>query len=253
MATAQRFLGDVGKFVKKSKEEKAAQTVSLSKEEAKKEKDRITVIFILVAFVIFFWAGFEQAGSTLSLYTDRYIDRHIGSWEMPTSWFQSVNPALIVLFAPFFTVLWMFLAKRKREPNIPVKMGMGMILLGLGFIVMIGAVLQRGGENPDPAVKASMIWLVGTYILHTMGELCLSPVGLSMITKLAPVRLASLLMGVWLLSSFVANFLSGFVVQYVEQLGAFNIFASIATLVIVLGLVMIALQGKLKAMMHGRD
>jgi len=209
----------------------------------------MTVIFILTAFVIFFWAGFEQAGSSLSLYTDKFIDRTVGGYTIPTSFFQSVNPLFIVLLAPLFAVFWT--SKLGKKFSTPVKMGMGMILLGIGFFFMLGAVSERGGDNQDITVKASLIWLILTYLLHTIGELALSPVGLSVVTKLAPVKFASLMMGVWLLSSFLANIIGGFVAAYVEAMGAFAIFSTIAGFVIVLGLVMILLKNPILKMMHG--
>ncbi len=251
MTLAQKYLGEVGKFKKLSIEDKAeakANSVSLTKE----EKDRIKVIFILSLFVIFFWAGFEQAGGALSLYTDSFIDRNVFGFEIPTSWFQSVNPIFIVGLAPLFTILWTRLGNTGKEPSVPVKMGLGMILLGVGFLLMVGAVLERGGENPDTAIKADIMWLIGAYLIHTMGELCLSPIGLSMITKLAPVKMASVFMGVWMLSSFFANTLAGFSITYVDSLGAFNVFGGIALFVIVVGLILILLNKKLIAMMHGR-
>jgi POT family proton-dependent oligopeptide transporter len=246
MALAQKYLGDIGKLVKKEHRDES-QYGSLTKE----EKHRVSVIFILMLFVIFFWAGFEQAGSTLSLYTDRYIDRHIGDFEIPTPWFQSLNPALIVLLAPLFTVLWVALGKVNKEPSTPVKMAFGMILLGVGFLFMVGAVMERGGDVEDVSIKAGLIWLVMTYIFHTMGELCLSPVGLSMVTKMAPLKYASLLMGVWFIANFIANFLSGLFVQYVGAFGAYNIFLGIAVFVSILGVVLLLLSRKLSDMMHG--
>jgi len=246
---AQKHLGDLG--VKPASqdsgtaEEKAEHTRELTKE----EKQRMSVIFILTAFVVFFWAGFEQAGSSLSLYTDKFIDRTVGGFEIPTSWFQSVNPLFIVAFAPLFAMFWT--SNLGKKFSTPVKMGLGMILLGIGFFFMLGAVAERGGENEDVTVKASLMWLILTYLIHTIGELALSPVGLSVVTKLAPVKFASLMMGVWLLSSFLANIIGGFVAAYVEALGAFTIFATIAGFVIFLGLVMIALKGPILRMMHG--
>lgn len=245
----QSFLGEVGKKV--SKEAKAAEAPAepLTKE----EKSRLNVIVIMMLFNIFFWAGFEQAGSSISLYTDRFINREIGflDWTVPTSWFQSVNPLFIVLLGPLFTFLWTYLSKKDRDPSSIVKMGLGMILLGVGFFCMIGAGLERGGDNAPDTAKASLMWLVGTYLIHTMGELCLSPVGLSMVTKLAPLRLGSLMMGVWFLSSFVANFLSGYLVEYFERMGAITIFAIIAGIVIFLGLIVLILSKKLANMTYG--
>jgi len=248
-ALASKYLGELGTkpahLENSSDEEKAASSRPITKE----EKQRMSVIFILTAFVVFFWAGFEQAGSSLSLYTDKFIDRTVGGFEIPTSWFQAVNPLFIVAFAPLFAIFWT--SNLGKKFSTPVKMGMGMILLGIGFFFMLGAVAERGGENPDTAVKASLMWLVLTYLIHTIGELALSPVGLSVVTKLAPVKFASLMMGVWLLSSFLANIIGGFVAAFVETMGAFSIFATIAGFVIFLGLVMIALKGPILRMMHG--
>ena len=245
---AAKYLGDIGtKPIKHAAG--SDQDIANNRPLTKEERQRMTVIFILTAFVIFFWAGFEQAGSSLSLYTDKFIDRTVGGYTIPTSFFQSVNPLFIVLLAPLFAVFWT--SKLGKKFSTPVKMGMGMILLGIGFFFMLGAVSERGGDNQDITVKASLIWLILTYLLHTIGELALSPVGLSVVTKLAPVKFASLMMGVWLLSSFLANIIGGFVAAYVEAMGAFAIFSTIAGFVIVLGLVMILLKNPILKMMHG--
>lgn len=251
-ALAQQYLGDLGKEPgAKLQKARAAQNGTVDPPLTKEEKDRLNVIVIMMLFNIFFWAGFEQAGSSISLYTDRYIDRSIGDWTVPTSWFQSVNPLFIVLLGPVFTLLWTWLSKREKEPSSIIKMGLGMILLGLGFFLLIGAAFERGGDVADESVKASLMWLVGTYLIHTMGELCLSPVGLSLVTKLAPLKLGSLMMGVWFLSSFIANFLSGYLVQFFASMGASTIFGIIATVVIVLGSVVLVISNYLKKMMHG--
>jgi POT family proton-dependent oligopeptide transporter len=160
-----------------------------------------------------------------------------------------VNPLFIVLLAPLFSLFWV--SSVGRRLSTPVKMGLGMILLGVGFFFMLGAVAQRGGDVQDENVKASLIWLIMTYLLHTIGELCLSPVGLSVVTKLAHVKFASLMMGVWMLATFVANIIGGYVAAYVERMGAQNIFTIIAVFVIVLGLIMILLNKRIKKMMHG--
>lgn len=247
-ALAAKYLGQIGtKPVKHV--EGSAQSIANNQPLTKEERQRMTIIFVLTAFVVFFWAGFEQAGSSLSLYTDKFIDRTVFGFEIPTSWFQSVNPLFIVAFAPLFAIFWT--SNLGKKFSTPVKMGMGMILLGIGFFFMLGAVTERGGDNQDVTVKASLIWLILTYLLHTIGELALSPVGLSVVTKLAPVKFASLMMGVWLLSSFLANIIGGFVAAYVEAMGAFAIFSTIAGFVIVLGLIMILLKNPILKMMHG--
>lgn len=248
---SEKYLGELGKkpgsLNASSLDE--VDTKELDKPLSKDEKDRIKVIFIFFLFAIFFWAGFEQAGSSLSLYTDRYINRSFFGYEIPTSWFQSVNPLFIVLLAPLFSIFWT--SKLGKKLSSPVKLGLGMVILGIGFFFMLAAVAERGGDVQDTAVKASLMWLVLTYLVHTIGELFLSPVGLSVVTKLSPPKLASVLMGVWLLASFAANIIGGFVASSVESMGAGNIFLYVSVFVIVCGLILIALNKKLSAMMHG--
>lgn len=170
----------------------------------KEERSRIGVIFILAFFVIFFWSAFEQAGASLTIFADKQTDRHLGGWEMPASWFQSVNPLGIIILAPIFTYFWGALNKRKLEPASPMKMAWGLALLCLGYVV-----IAFGVNGVDSSIKISMWWLLALYLLHTMGELCLSPIGLSMVSKLAPARFASLLMGTWFLANAAANKFAG--------------------------------------------
>ncbi|KAA5532123.1 peptide MFS transporter [Taibaiella lutea] len=217
----------------------------------KAEKQRISVIFIFFCFAVFFWAGFEQAGSSISLYTDKFIDRHFFGYEIPTSFFQSINPIFIVALAPIFAAFWS--SKWGKKLSTPLKMGLGMVILGVGFWFMLGAVAERKahGDIADIANKAGLMWLVMTYFIHTIGELCLSPVGLSVVTKLSPPRLASVLMAVWLLASSVANFIGGFLAATVEKLGAGEVFTYISGFVIVCGLLLILLNKVIVRMMHG--
>ena len=170
----------------------------------KDEKSKIGVIYIIAVFVIFFWSAFEQAGSSLTLFADTQVDRTIGDWEMPTTWFQSINPIVVVCFAPIMAMLWEFLGKRGKEPFSPAKQAIGLMLLAIGYIVI--AVATNG---VDSNTKVSMFWLVALYFIHTIGELSLSPIGLSMVNKLSPARLASLLMGVWFMSNAASNILAG--------------------------------------------
>ncbi len=168
------------------------------------ETQQILVIFILAFFVIFFWSAFEQAGASLTFFTDKQTDRFIGSWEVPASWFQSLNSAFVILFAPVMAFIWLRLGNANREPASPFKMAIGLFLLSLGYLVIAFGVKGVGATE-----KASMIWLVAMYLLHTLGELCLSPIGLSLVNKLAPFRFASLLMAVWFLANAAANKLAG--------------------------------------------
>lgn len=247
---SNKYLGDIGKTAV-GKSNNAADNKEANKPLTKQERNRTIVICVLTAFVVIFWTGFEQAGSSLTIYTQEFVNRNIGGWEVPVSWFQSLNPFFIVLFGIPVSKLWLKLASREKgDLSIPTKMAIGMIMLGIGFILMVGAVMQRGGNVQDTAIKANMLWLVGAYYLHTMGELCLSPVGLSMVSKLAPAKIASFLMGVWLLSSFVANKLAGIIAAYTETLGHLEIFGGIAVVSIVIGLILLALNKTLVKMME---
>ena len=247
-----KYLGDLGK--------KPTGRVVTDKGEAdkrpltKKEKERTAVILILACFVVFFWAGFEQAGSSLTLYTRDFVDRTIFGFEIPTAWFQSVNPLFIVLLAPVVSALWVKLGRSKRgDFSSPTKMAIGMILLGTGFLILLIAILRTGNDASAVVNKAHIIFIVLTYLFHTLGELFLSPVGLSTVTRLAPLKLASLLMGVWLASSGVANILAGQLASVTQSLGYFEVFAVIGGLAIVLGLILLAFSKKLTQMMHLED
>lgn len=168
------------------------------------EKQRIIVIFILAFFVIFFWGAFEQAGASLTLFADKQTNRNVLGWEMPASYFQSVNPLAVILLAPLFSMFWGWLYKRNAEPSSPKKMSWGLALVALGYVVIAIAVKGLGMGD-----KVSLWWLVALYVIHTMGELCLSPIGLSMVSKLSPIRLSSLMMGTWFLSNAAANKFAG--------------------------------------------
>lgn len=169
----------------------------------KTEKDRLWVIVIIMLFVIFFWMCFEQAGASLTFFADEQTDRTVLGWEMPASYFQSFNAGFIVLLAPIFAVLWGKLAKKGLEPPAPMKQAMGLGFLALGFLFI------AFGTTGDPAIKVSILWLTGLYFLHTVGELFLSPIGLSMVNKLAPGRFTSLMMGIWFMAIATGNKLAG--------------------------------------------
>ena len=168
------------------------------------ERQRIWVIYIIAFFVIFFWSAFEQAGASLTYFADEQTNREIFGWTMPASYFQSFNPVFIVLMGLVFSNLWIWLGKRNMDPASPVKQSMGLFFLALGYLV-----IAFGVKNVAPGVKVSILWLTGLYFIHTMGELMLSPIGLSMVNKLAPLRFASLLMGVWYMSMATANKFAG--------------------------------------------
>jgi len=247
ISLAQSWLGDIGRVpaAKRAMEKNKSQTKQpLTKEEF----DRIKVILIMSLFTIVFWAGFEQAGGLMNIYTQQYTDRMIGSFEIPAAWFQSLNPFFIITLAPVLAVFWVKLGK--REPNSPVKFALAMFFLALGFLCMVGAVLQQGG---DTTVKTSMLWLVGAFFFHTLGELCLSPIGLSLVTKLAPLRLASLMMGAWFGCNAIANYVAGYVGSHVGELGAMAIFSGIAVTATVSGVILLLFANKLVFWMHGAE
>lgn len=222
------------------------------------ERDRVIVIYIAAFFVIFFWSAFEQAGASLTIFADKNTDRFIFGWEMPASWFQSINPLAIIVFAPLFASIWTSLGKKDREPASPVKQALGLFLLAVGFLI-----IAMGVKGVDATTKISMFWLIGMYVVHTWGELCLSPIGLSMVARLAPVRLASLLMGVWFLANAMANDFAGMLSKLFPEDGKvthlfgiqidslysffmiFVVFAGVASIVLFL------ISKKLLKMMHG--
>jgi POT family proton-dependent oligopeptide transporter len=178
------------------------------------ERRRVLAIFLTAFFVVFFWAAYEQAGSSMNLFADKSTDLTVGGFEIPSSWFQSVNPVIILAFGPLFAGLWGALARRGREPSTALKMVAGLALLGVGFLFMVA-----GGARADGGARVSPLWLLLAYAFHTFGELCLSPVGLSYVSKIAPVRFASLLMGSWYLANAAANKLAGALAAYTPTPG----------------------------------
>ncbi|MBI5744254.1 MAG: peptide MFS transporter [Elusimicrobia bacterium] len=214
------------------------------------EKQRLAVIFIMVFFSIFFWSAFEQAGSSLTLFakneTNRWLALGGWRWEMPASFFQSLNPLFIVVLAPFFSGMWINLAEKGKEPPSPVKFAIALGLLAVGFIVMIAAAAAYQQSGP-----VSVLWLVGAYFFHTLGELCLSPVGLSLVTKLAPVQFGSLMMGVWFLSSVAAGFVGGFFAGNYDAMNHVNFYMIPTATGIGAALLLLIVTPKLRKWMHG--
>ncbi len=214
----------------------------------KDEKKKIGMILILFFFSGVFWSGFEQAGSSLNLFADRYTDRMIGGWEMPASWLQAVNPIFIILLSPFFGWMWITLAKKNLEPNTPIKFSMGLIFLGCGFAVMAFAseIVAKGNQ-------VLPTWLLMTYLLHTTGELSFSPIGLSAVTKLSPKKLVGQMMGVWFMATALGNLIAGLVAgEFDESQISMNpnllpeLFWFITKLIVGAGLVMLLLSPLLR-------
>ncbi|MDO9045652.1 MAG: peptide MFS transporter [Methanobacteriaceae archaeon] len=227
------------------------------------EKQRIGVIFILSFFVIFFWTAFEQAGVSLTFFAQQNVDRMVGivNYMIPASWFQSVNPLAILLFAPLFALLWPILNSRNLEPSLPSKMAIGLIFLSGGFLLLT----LPAGMIDAGATSVSPLWLVAIYVMMTFGELCLSPIGLSAVTKLSPARFVSLLMGVWFLSAAASNLLAGFlsclypdhsrtvvpILFGIPITGLETFFMIFVVMSIIAAIILLLIRKKLVKMMHG--
>ncbi len=215
---------------------------------SKEESDRITVIIIMAVFTIFFWAAFEQAGGLMNIYADTKVDRLLFGWEVPTTWFQSLNPFFVVMLSPIFAAIWLRLGRVDKEPSTPIKFALALVFVAAGFVLMVAAAKQS-----DSGAKANLWWLVGAYLFHSMGELCLSPVGLSMVTKLAPLRLGSLMMGVWFFSNAISDGLSGYIGSFSEKLGEFQIFGGLVALTSAAAVVLFFAARPLVRRMHGAE
>jgi POT family proton-dependent oligopeptide transporter len=195
------------------------------------ERKRLIVVAVLFTASAVFWSVFEQAGSSLNLFAQRSTDNQIAGFNIPPPWYQSINAMFIITLAPVFAALWLRL--RSREPSSPAKFAWGLGLVGLGFLVLAG-----GAGISEAGIKVSPMWLLVTYLLHTMGELCLSPVGLSAMTKLAPARVAGLMMGVWFLSISIGNYLGGRVASFYEALPLPTLFGVIGALAMAAGVLL---------------
>ncbi len=213
------------------------------------ERKRVVAMIALFAACAMFWAGFEQTGASLNLFADRHTDRVILGWEMPAGVLQNVNPAFIIIFSPVFAAIWVTLGKRNMDPSAPFKFALGLILMGVGFIVMfLAARYVVMGEKVLPT------WLMLTFLFHTFGELCLSPVGLSSMTKLAPARFVGQVMGLWFLATAIGNNLAG---QFAGEIDPNNLPAMPGQFLylfwwgVVAGAVLLVLTPFIKKMMAG--
>jgi POT family proton-dependent oligopeptide transporter len=203
------------------------------------EKKRVGVIAVCFLAAACFWSGFEQAGSSMNLFAERLTGRVINGWEMPASWLQSVNSMFIILLAPLFSGLWLWLGA--RNPSIPAKMGFGLVFLGMGFAVLAWASMYATLENP-----VSPSWLVATYFFHTVGELCLSPIGLSAITKLSPHRYVGQMMGIWFMGAALGNLVAGRVAGLIATLPLPQLFGTVTTFSVGAGIVLLLFTKPLK-------
>ena len=212
--------------------ERPAQNKTVGQETVKQpltrlEKRRIAIIFMLYLFSIIFWMAFEQSGSSFALFAQNHTRTELFGFEFPSSWFQSVNSIFILALAPVFSVFWLRL--KDRQPSSPAKFSFGLLFVGLGMGVMAIAASFIGGG------KVSPLWLIAVFFIHTIGELCLSPVGLSTVSKLAPVRMVGLMMGLWFLATSIGNYLAGQVAGFYQDDGGvlFRLFGGLAVATII--------------------
>jgi POT family proton-dependent oligopeptide transporter len=208
------------------------------------ERGRLYVVGVFFLCAAIFWSVFEQAGSTLNLFADRSTNNVVFGWSFPSSYYQSLNALFIIVFAPVFAWLWITLGR--REPASPMKFSFGLLGVGAGFLVLVPAALAVGNGG-----QVSPMWLTTTYLIHTWAELSLSPVGLSSMTKLAPVRIAGLMMGVWYLGSSVGNYIAGRLAGFYEEMPLAELFGAVSILPIAGGIVMLLLSRRFARMMHG--
>jgi POT family proton-dependent oligopeptide transporter len=250
LTLADKYLGDIGvePSAKRTKGEQKAHA-PLTPE----DKDRMKVILIMSMFSVIFWAGFEQAGGLFTIYASDFTDRTLFGFEIAASSFQSLNAMFIIMLAPVVASVWVKMGS--NEPTSPKKFALAMVFLALGFFVMLWATMVQGG---DVTVKVSMLFLVFAYLFHTLGELCLSPIGLSMVTKLAPLKFTSLLMGIWFFFTALSNWLAAFIGSFVGEgqemvENAATIFMSVGSAALLTGVIIFASAGKLVAWMHGAE
>jgi POT family proton-dependent oligopeptide transporter len=213
-----------------------------SSEWTPEERKRLIIIGVLFLAASLFWSVFEQAGSTLNLFADRNTYNNEFGFDFPSSWFQSMNSFFLILFAPVMAWVWIRMAAKGTEPSAPTKFAWGLVLVGLGFAILIPPARAEG-------TLASPLWLTATYFLHTIGELVLSPVGLSAMTVLAPPRIGGLMMGVWFLATSVGNFIGGRVSGLYESFALPSLFGAVAGFAIAAGLLLMILAPSMRKLM----
>lgn len=213
------------------------------------ERPRVAAIAVACLIVASFWAVYEQQGNTLQLWADQNtVWPTIGGFTIPSTWYQSFNPFMIWIFTPFLTMLWAGQAKKNQEPSSLVKMALGCIMLGLGFVVMIAA-----SQGIAPDTKRSLMWLVGSTSIYTLGELYLSPIGLSFVTKVAPARMVSMMMGVWFLANFIGNYMTGYLGTFYETMPKSNFFLLMTLIAVIAGVVLLAISKPLNRIVGRHD
>jgi proton-dependent oligopeptide transporter, POT family len=216
-----------------------------SRATSSEDGNRVVGLVVISLVVMLFWAAFEQQGNTIAMFADVDTDRHVLGWEVPATWFQSLNPLFIFLFTPLITTFWAWQARRGREPSSPAKMAIGCFLLGASFLILMPPAQTFATDG----IPVSMFWLVGFSAVLTLGELYLSPVGLSLVTKLAPARMVSMLMGVWFLAQFAGNFLAGYLGHFWDIWPEEQFFLMVAGVAALAGVIITSLLKRLKLAM----
>jgi POT family proton-dependent oligopeptide transporter len=245
----QKYLIEVGNLVKKE-EIKNENKEPLTKV----EKDRLLVLGVSFITVLIFWMAFEQAGGFMNIYTMKYTDRNLFGWEIPTSWFQSLNPLFIIIFGGVVSGILTKLALKSKSPSGIVKMGLGNILLGTGFLFMVFAALQKQiTETGEIIQKSHYVWLILAYLFHTIGELLISPVALSYITKLSPQKYVASVMGLYFAVTGLSNKLAAEIGKQSEKMGDLNIFIFLFIFPIIVGTILIIVSKKLNELTHGAE
>jgi POT family proton-dependent oligopeptide transporter len=210
------------------------------------ENQRLGVIFWLFLLIAVFWSGFEQAGTSLNIFAEASTNRDLFGWLVPASMLQSINPVFIIIFAPIFGSMWVWLDKRKANPNLPLKAGLGLVFLAVGFFV-----IAWGAANTADGALVSPAWLVVTYFLHTSGELFISPIGLSAITKLSPEKRVGQMMGIWFVGAALGNLFAGLMAGTLDPDNPSALFSKVAMMVGAVGIVGILASPVVKKMMRG--
>jgi proton-dependent oligopeptide transporter, POT family len=245
----QGVLGEVGLepgAAAKARAEKSGEAPPEHAPLTAEERGRMWVVAILVLFIMTFFFVFEQAGTTLNLFADEHTRNQVFGIAFPSSWFQSVNSIWLLLLAPVFSAFWLRLGD--KEPSSPAKFTLGLFFVGAGMLVLVPPSLAY---TADASVKVAPYWLVGVYLLHTIGELCLSPVGLSTVSKLAPKRYAGLMMGVFFFAIGAGNMLAGFAGGFSESLRPATLFGGLFAITTTMALVLVLLSSRIKQMMGG--
>jgi proton-dependent oligopeptide transporter, POT family len=210
---------------------------------------RVLAICVACFIVAAFWAVYEQQGNTLQVWADQNTRWNFFGWDMPTTWYQAFNPFMIFLFTPLLTGFWSMQAARNQEPTSLTKMAIGCVLLGLGFIIMI--VAAQGLESAD--AKRSILWLVSSTAIYTFGELYLSPIGLSFVTKVSPARIVSMMMGVWFLANFIGNYMNGYLGTFYERWPKAQFFTLMTAIAVIAGVVLFILAKPLDKIVSKHD